>query len=123
MKNAVPINASYFAVQAVLDIYRTQEENMSTYYALRAMMKLFSIQTFPVVKREKLLKVQSVDKFIEFVQGLSSETINFYDDEDFKALEIAEKLKLQLKKLELIRILSDQMLQKKDLVFIFLQEA
>ena len=35
------------------------------------------------------------------------------DDEDFKALEVAEKLKLQLKKLELIRILSDQMLQKK----------
>ena len=32
-----------------------------------------------------------------------------------KALEVAEKLKLQLKKLELIRILSDQMLQKKRL--------
>ena len=29
-------------------------------------------------------------------------------------LEVAEKLKLQLKKLELIRILSDRMLQKKD---------
>ena len=36
-------------------------------------------------------------------------------DDDFKALEVAEKLKLQLKKLELIRILSDQMLQKKRL--------
>ena len=35
------------------------------------------------------------------------------DEDDFKALEVAEKLKLQLKKLELIRILSDQMLQKK----------
>ena len=35
------------------------------------------------------------------------------EDDDFKALEVAEKLKLQLKKLELIRILSDQMLQKK----------
>ena len=34
---------------------------------------------------------------------------------DFKALEVAEKLKLQLKKLELIRILSDQMLKKKRL--------
>ena len=33
-------------------------------------------------------------------------------DDDFKALEVAEKLKLQLKKLELIRILSDLMLQK-----------
>ena len=37
------------------------------------------------------------------------------DGDDFKALEVAEKLKLQLKKLELIRILSDQMLQKKRL--------
>ena len=37
------------------------------------------------------------------------------DEEEFKALEVAEKLKLQLKKLELIRILSDQMLQKKRL--------
>ena len=37
------------------------------------------------------------------------------ESDDFKALEVAEKLKLQLKKLELIRILSDQMLQKKRL--------
>jgi segregation and condensation protein A len=37
------------------------------------------------------------------------------EDDDFKALEVAEKLKLQLKKLELIRILSDQMLEKKRL--------
>tara|TARA_B100000524_G_scaffold321144_1_gene201880 strand:- start:297 stop:662 length:366 start_codon:yes stop_codon:yes gene_type:complete len=34
-------------------------------------------------------------------------------DEEFKVLEVAEKLKLQLKKLELIRLLSDQMLKKK----------
>ena len=33
------------------------------------------------------------------------------DEEEFKASEVAEKLKLQLKKLELIRILSDQMLK------------
>ena len=37
------------------------------------------------------------------------------EDDDFRALEVAEKLKLQLKKLELIRILSDQMLKKKRL--------
>ena len=34
------------------------------------------------------------------------------NDDDYKALEVAEKLKLQLKKLELIRLLSDQLLQK-----------
>ena len=37
------------------------------------------------------------------------------EDDDFKAFEVAEKLKLQLKKLELIRILSDQMLKRKRL--------
>ena len=37
------------------------------------------------------------------------------DDDDFKASEVAEKLKLQLKKLELIRLLSDQLLKRKRL--------
>ena len=37
------------------------------------------------------------------------------DEEEFKALEVAERLKLQLKKLELIRLLSDQMLKRKRL--------
>tara|TARA_B100001121_G_scaffold219955_1_gene193232 strand:+ start:2822 stop:3562 length:741 start_codon:yes stop_codon:yes gene_type:complete len=35
------------------------------------------------------------------------------EDDDFKAHEVAEKLKVQLKKLELIRLLSDQLLKKK----------
>ena len=34
------------------------------------------------------------------------------ENDDFKATEVAEKLKLQLKKLELIRLLSDQLLKK-----------
>jgi len=34
------------------------------------------------------------------------------EEGDFKALEVAEKLKLQLKKLELIRLLSDQLITK-----------
>tara|TARA_B100000965_G_C19526514_1_gene729080 strand:+ start:238 stop:978 length:741 start_codon:yes stop_codon:yes gene_type:complete len=36
-------------------------------------------------------------------------------EEEFKVHEVAEKLKLQLKKLELIRLLSDQMLKRKRL--------
>ncbi len=77
------------------------------------------------------------DEFLEFIKKstkLNLETASEYllmatwlaylksklllpeeEDDDFKALEVAEKLKLQLKKLELIRILSDQMLQKKRL--------
>jgi len=37
------------------------------------------------------------------------------DNDDFKATEVAEKLKVQLKKLELIRLLSDQLLKKQRL--------
>ena len=37
------------------------------------------------------------------------------EEEEFKVLEVAEKLKLQLKKLELIRLLSSKMLSKKRL--------
>ena len=78
-----------------------------------------------------------VDQFLEFIK--SKEKINLdsaseyllmatwltylksklllpeSDEDEFKALEVAEKLKLQLKKLELIRLLSDQMLKRKRL--------
>ena len=80
---------------------------------------------------------QLADQFIEFIN--STKTINLDlaseyllmatwlaylksklllpqdNEDDFKASEIAEKLKLQLKKLELIRLLSDQLLKKKRL--------
>ena len=47
---------------------------------------------------------------------LKSKLLLPQDDEDeFKATEVAEQLKLQLKKLELIRLLSDQLLRKKRL--------
>ena len=37
------------------------------------------------------------------------------EEDDFKATEVAKRLKLQLKKLELIRLLSDQLLKKRRL--------
>ena len=97
MKNAVPINASYFAVQAVLDVYHAQEDDSSTYRALRAMMKLFSIEKFVKAQRKKLLEVQSVEEFVEFVQSLSSKTINFYDDVDFKEITVCDTTPTLLK--------------------------
>ena len=46
------------------------------------------------------------------------------EDDDFKAFEVAERLKLQLKKLELIRLLSDQLLKRKRIgKDIFLEEC
>ena len=89
------------------------------------------------VDLEKISITILVDQFLDFIK--SNEKINLdiaseyllmatwltylksklllpeTDDEQFKALEVAEKLKLQLKKLELIRLLSDQMLKRKRL--------
>jgi len=86
------------------------------------------------VDLEKISITQLADQFIDFIN--SKEKINLdlaseyllmatwlaylksklllpqVDDDDFKAIEVAEKLKLQLKKLELIRLLSDQLLKK-----------
>ena len=80
---------------------------------------------------------QLADQFIEFINNvkkvnldlaseyllmatwlayLKSKLLLPQDEEDnFKASEVAEKLKLQLKKLELIRLLSDQLLKKEKL--------
>jgi len=89
------------------------------------------------VDLEKISITILVDQFLEFIK--SNEKINLdlaseyllmatwltylksklllpdTDEEEFKALEVAEKLKIQLKKLELIRLLSDQMLKRKRL--------
>ena len=89
------------------------------------------------VDLEKISITQLADQFIEFINNnkeinldIASEYLLMAtwlaylksklllpedDEEDFKAEEIAEKLKLQLKKLELIRLLSDQLLKKKRL--------
>ncbi len=89
------------------------------------------------VDLEKISITTLVDQFLEFIKSkekLNLELASEYllmatwltylksklllpetDEEEFKALEVAEKLKLQLKKLELIRLLSDQMLKRKRL--------
>ena len=80
---------------------------------------------------------QLADQFIEFINSVKKVNLDLAseyllmatwlaylksklllpqdEDEDFKANEVAEKLKTQLKKLELIRLLSDQLLKKKRL--------
>ena len=81
------------------------------------------------VNLEKISITKLADQFIEFIKNaknLNLELASEYllmatwltylksklllpesEEEEFKALEVAEKLKLQLKKLELIRLLSD----------------
>ena len=76
-------------------------------------------QFLEFIKNNKNLNLESASEYLlmaTWLAYLKSKLLLPEDsDDDFKALEVAEKLKLQLKKLELIRILSDQMLQKKRL--------
>jgi segregation and condensation protein A len=76
-------------------------------------------QFLEFIKKEENLNLETASEYLLMATWLaylkSKLLLPEDDDDDFKALEVAEKLKLQLKKLELIRILSDQMLQKKRL--------
>ena len=76
-------------------------------------------QFLEFIKNSKNLNLESASEYLLMATWLaylkSKLLLPEDEDDDFKALEVTEKLKLQLKKLELIRILSDQMLQKKRL--------
>ena len=76
-------------------------------------------QFLEFIKNNKDLNLETASEFLLMATWLaylkSKLLLPDDEDDDFKALEVAEKLKLQLKKLELIRILSDQMLKKKRL--------
>ena len=98
---------------------------------------LFDLAKSQKVDLEKISITKLADQFHEFIinsSNLNLEIASEYllmatwltylksklllpenDEEEFKALEVAEKLKLQLKRLELIRLLSDQMLKRKRL--------
>ena len=76
-------------------------------------------QFLEFIKNQKELNLETASEFLLMATWLaylkSKLLLPDSEEDDFKALEVAEKLKLQLKKLELIRILSDQMLKKKRL--------
>ena len=76
-------------------------------------------QFLEFIKKHEDLNLETASEFLLMATWLaylkSKLLLPDDEDDDFKALEVAEKLKLQLKKLELIRILSDQMLKKKRL--------
>ena len=83
-------------------------------------------QFLEFIKKNEDLNLETASEFLLMATWLaylkSKLLLPESEDDDFKALEVAEKLKLQLKKLELIRILSDQMLKKKRLgVHIFVR--
>ena len=101
-------------LEVLLDLAKSQKVNLAEI----SITKLAD-QFLEFIKVNENLNLETASEFLlmaTWLAYLKSKLLLPEDKEDdFKALEVAEKLKLQLKKLELIRILSDQMLQKKRL--------
>jgi len=114
--NQISINIPNYngPLEVLLDLAKSQKVDLAEI----SITKLAD-QFLEFIKNSKNLDLESASEYLLMATWLaylkSKLLLPEEDDDDFKAIEVAEKLKLQLKKLELIRILSDQMLQKKRL--------
>tara|TARA_B100000886_G_scaffold231995_1_gene162008 strand:- start:2251 stop:2985 length:735 start_codon:yes stop_codon:yes gene_type:complete len=114
--NKISVNIPNYngPLEVLLDLAKTQKVDLAEI----SITKLAD-QFLEFIKNQKNLNLETATEFLLMATWLAylKSKLLLPDDaeDDFKALEVAEKLKLQLKKLELIRILSDQMLQKKRL--------
>ena len=101
-------------LEVLLDLAKAQKVNLAEI----SITKLAD-HFLDYIKNQVNLNLETASEFLLMATWLaylkSKLLLPEDEDDDFKALEVAEKLKLQLKKLELIRILSDKMLQKKRL--------
>ncbi len=101
-------------LEVLLDLAKAQKVNLEDI----SITKLAD-QFHEFITKEKNLNLEIASEYLlmaTWLAYLKSKLLLPGDpEEEFKVQEVAEKLKLQLKKLELIRILSDQMLQKKRL--------
>ena len=101
-------------LDVLLDLAKTQKvdlENIS--------ITLLADQFHNYITEEKNLNLEAASEYLLMATWLtylkSKLLLPENPEEEFKVLEVAEQLKLQLKKLELIRLLSDQMLRRKRL--------
>ena len=121
--NQISVNIPNYSgpLEVLLDLAKTQKVDLAEI----SITKLAD-QFLEFIKKHEDLNLETASEFLLMATWLaylkSKLLLPESEDDDFKALEVAEKLKLQLKKLELIRILSDQMLKKKRLgVHIFVR--
>ena len=114
--NQISINIPNYngPLEILLDLAKSQKVDLA-----EISITQLADQFLEYIKDNKNLNLETASEFLLMATWLaylkSKLLLPEDEDDEFKALEVAEKLKLQLKKLELIRILSDQMLQKKRL--------
>ena len=101
-------------LEVLLDLAKSQKVNLENI----SITKLAD-QFHNFITSEKNLNLEIASEYLLMATWLaylkSKLLLPGTPEEEFKVLEVAEKLKLQLKKLELIRLLSDQMLKRKRL--------
>jgi segregation and condensation protein A len=95
----------------LLDLAKTQKVDLT-----KISITKLADQFLDYIKESKDLNLEVASEYLlmaTWLAYLKSKLLLPEDEDDnFKALEVAEKLKLQLKKLELIRLLSDQLIKK-----------
>ena len=113
-KFQIDLNNFSGSIDLLLDLAKSQKVNLEDI----SITKLADQFNDYIVKTENL-NLEIASEYLLMATWLtylkSKLLLPLDEEEEFKALEIAEKLKLQLKKLELIRLLSDQMLKRKRL--------
>ncbi|MDA9698701.1 segregation/condensation protein A [Candidatus Pelagibacter sp.] len=101
-------------LEVLLDLAKAQKVNLEDI----SITKLAD-QFHEFITKEKNLNLEIASEYLlmaTWLAYLKSKLLLPGDpEEEFKVQEVAEKLKLQLKKLELIRLLSEQMLKRKRL--------
>ena len=101
-------------LEVLLDLAKSQKVDLE-----KISITLLVDQFLDFIKSEKNINLDLASEYLLMATWLtylkSKLLLPESDEEEFKALEVAEKLKIQLKKLELIRLLSDQMLKRKRL--------
>ena len=102
------------SLDLLLDLAKSQKVNLENISVTK-----LADQFNDYISKNENLNLEIASEYLlmaTWLTYLKSKLLLPLDEEDeFKAFEIAEKLKLQLKKLELIRLLSDQMLKRKRL--------
>ena len=103
-ENQISINIPNYTgpLEILLDLAKTQKVDLA-----EISITLLADQFLEYIKKNKDLNLETATEFLlmaTWLAYLKSKLLLPDDDEDdFKALEVAEKLKLQLKKLELIK--------------------
>ena len=114
--NKFTVNLKIFSgpLDVLLDLAKSQKVNLED-----ISVTLLADQFHKFITKSKDINLELASEYLLMATWLtylkSKLLLPETDEEEFKALEVAEKLKLQLKKLELIRLLSDQMLKRKRL--------